>query len=385
MEILTEEELLLRESIRKFFAKELEPIAERMEKQGQPPLELIKKMGELGYLGTFFPEQYGGSNLSLASRAIIGEETARISAGFDITLFADIILFARAVMNHGNHEQKEKYMRPVIMGDKIGALAITEPDAGSDALGIKSTATKEGDYYRLKGSKTFITNAPIADYFAILARTSKESSKIKGGTWFILERGMDGLETGPPLEKLGMRSSPTGQVFLNDVHVHKNQILGEKGEGFVYLMEALNVERIMEGASTVGILQACLEASVEYAQERMVFGRPIGEYQLIQEKIADMAVGVELIRNYLYQLCRLADQGQKVTKEAAILKLYSSTVAMQAAKDAVQIMGGYGYMEEYKVARYFRDAKHHEIGAGTTEIQKLIIARETLKDKTATH
>jgi alkylation response protein AidB-like acyl-CoA dehydrogenase len=379
MEKLTEEELLLRKSVRKFFLNELEPIVEKMEKEGQPPRELIKKMGDLGFLGSFFPEQYGGSNLSLTSRAIISEETARISAGFDITLFADIILFARAVLNHGNHAQKEKYMKPVILGEKIGALAITEPDFGTDALGIKSSATAEGDYYRLKGSKTFITNAPIADYFAILTRTSQEKSKIKGGTWFILERGTDGLETGPPLEKLGMRSSPTGQIFLNDVMVHKDQILGEKGEGFKYLMEALDVERLMEGASTMGIAGACLEAAVKYARERVVFGHPIGEYQLIQEKIAEMAVGIEMGRSYLYQLCRVADQGKKITREAAILKLYSSTVTMQAAKEAIQIMGGYGYMEEYKVARYFRDAKHHEIGAGTSEIQKVIIARETLR------
>src|SRR5512145_2439598 len=211
IELLTPDELLLKDSIRKFFAKELEPIAEELEKDHALLPGLIRKMGELGFLGTFFPEEYGGNNLSLASRAIIGEATARLSAGFDITLFADIILFARAQMNHGTHEQKEKYMSPVIEGKKIGALAITEPDAGSDALGIKTTATKDGDYYVLNGSKTFITNAPIADYFAILARTGREESKIKGGTFFILERGMKGLETGPPLEKLGMRSSPTGQ------------------------------------------------------------------------------------------------------------------------------------------------------------------------------
>ncbi|MEW6186554.1 MAG: acyl-CoA dehydrogenase family protein [Thermodesulfobacteriota bacterium] len=379
MEKLTEEELLLRESVRKFFANELEPIVEQMEKEGRPPRELIKKMGDLGFLGSFFPEEYGGSNLSLTSRAIISEETARICAGFDITLFADIILFARAVLNHGTHAQKEKYMRPVILGEKIGALAITEPDFGTDALGIKTSAIAEGDYYRLNGSKTFITNAPIADYFAILARTSQEKSKIRGGTWFILERGLDGLETGPPLEKLGMRSSPTGQVFLNDVKVHKDQILGEKGEGFKYLMEALDIERLMEGASTMGIAEACLEAAAKYARERVVFGRPIGDFQLIQEKIAEMAVGIEMGKTYLYQLCRVADEGKAITREASILKLYSSSVTMQAAKDAVQIMGGYGYMEEYKVARYFRDAKHHEIGAGTSEIQKVIIARETLK------
>ena len=192
-ELLTDEELSLRDSVRKFFSKELEPIAEKMEQDGQPPRELFKKMGDLGYLGTFFPEQYGGSNLSLATRAIVGEETAKISAGFDITLFADVILFARAIMNHGTHEQKEKYLRPVICGDKIASLALTEPNAGSNDLALTSRAVQEGKNYRLKGSKTFITNAPIADYFAILTRTSKESSKIKGGTFFILEEVWTGL------------------------------------------------------------------------------------------------------------------------------------------------------------------------------------------------
>ena len=377
---LTDEELMLQDSVRKFFAKELEPIAEKIEKDGQAPKDLIKKMGDLGYLGTFFPEEYGGTGLSLLTRAIVSEETARISAGFDITLFSDIILFARAVMNHGSKEQKRKYVTPVILGEKIGAMGITEPDAGSDAFGIKSFAVKQGNSYRINGSKTFITNAPIADYFVIIVRTSEEESKIKGGTWFILERGTKGLSTGPPLEKLGMRSSPTGQVYMEDMVVSQDQILGKEGEGFYYLMESLDVERVMEGASTVGIAQACLEASVGYAKERYAFGKPIAEYQLIKELIAEMAMGSELSRNYLYALCRAADRGEKITKQAAMIKLFSSTVTSKAAKDAVQIMGGYGYMEEYKVARYYRDAKHHEIGAGTSEIMKLIIAREIIKE-----
>jgi alkylation response protein AidB-like acyl-CoA dehydrogenase len=318
--------------------------------------------------------------LSLVTRAIISEETANINAGFDITLFADIVLFARAILQHGDEEQKRKYITPVILGKKIGAMGITEPDVGSDALGIKSSAVKEGNNYRINGSKIFITNAPIADYFVIIVRTSEEESKIKGGTWFILERGMEGLSTGLPLDKLGMRSSPTGQIFMEDVVVSRDQILGEEGKGFYYLMESLDVERVMEGASTVGIAQACLDASVTYANERYTFGKPIAEHQMIKEMIAEMAMGIELSRNYLYALCRAADRGEKITKQAAMIKLYSSTVASKAAKDAVQIMGGYGYMEEYKVARYFRDAKHHEIGAGTTEIMKLIIAREVMRE-----
>jgi alkylation response protein AidB-like acyl-CoA dehydrogenase len=376
----SDEELMLRESVRQFFEKELEPIVEEIEKNGRAPRSLIKKMGDLGFLGSFFPEEYGGSGLSLVTRAIISEETANINAGFDITLFADIVLFARAILQHGDEEQKRKYITPVILGKKIGAMGITEPDVGSDALGIKSSAVKEGNNYRINGSKIFITNAPIADYFVIIVRTSEEESKIKGGTWFVLERGMEGLSTGLPLDKLGMRSSPTGQIFMEDVVVSRDQILGEEGKGFYYLMESLDVERVMEGASTVGIAQACLDASVTYANERYTFGKPIAEHQMIKEMIAEMAMGIELSRNYLYALCRAADRGEKITKQAAMIKLYSSTVASKAAKDAVQIMGGYGYMEEYKVARYFRDAKHHEIGAGTTEIMKLIIAREVMRE-----
>lgn len=377
---LAEEELMLRDSVRKFLDKELKPIAEEIETEGQAPRSLFKKMGDLGFLGSFFPEEWGGSGLSLVTRAIISEETARISAGFDISLFADIILFARAIMKHGSQKQKQRYLIPVICGDKIGAMGITEPDAGSDALSIKSSAIKKNGKYIINGSKTFITNAPIADFFVVIVRTSEEESKIKGGTWFIIERGTEGLSTGLPLEKLGMRSSPTGQIFMDDVVASEDQVLGKEGKGFYYLMDSLDVERIMEGASTVGIAQACLEESVGYAAKRYAFGKAIGEYQLIKEMIAEMAAGIELSRNYLWQLCRKADRGEKTTKEAAILKLFSSRMTSQAAKDAVQIMGGYGYMKEYPVERYFRDAKHHEIGAGTTEIMKLIIAREVMKE-----
>jgi alkylation response protein AidB-like acyl-CoA dehydrogenase len=379
---LLDEEKMLQDSIRDFFKKELEPVSEAIEADHDYTLikDLIKKMGDLGFLGTFFPKEYGGSEMSLLSRAIVCEETARVSAGFDITLFADIVLFARALSLHGNEAQKQKYLVPVIAGDKIGSLAISEPEAGSDAFSIRSTAVKKGGNYIINGNKTFITNAPIADYMLVIARTSKGQSKIKGGTWFILARGMPGLSTGKPFNKLGMRSSPTGEIFLQDVSVPASQVLGNLDEGFHYMVESLDVERLMEGASTVGIAQACLEASVAYAVERQAFGKSISTYQMIQEKLAEMAMGIEISRSYLYNLCRMADAGKKITKQASMLKLYSSTITMKAAQDAVQIHGGYGYMEDNKIARYFRDAKHHEIGAGTSEIQKTIIAREIIKE-----
>lgn len=377
--LLTEEELALQDSVRRFMRNEVQPRCAAMEGAGEPPRDLILKMGQLGLLGSFFPEEYGGSGASIATRAIISEETARVNAGFDITLFANIVLFARAVSNHGTHAQKLKYLVPVLRGEKIGAMAITETKGGSNALGARTTGRALGGEYVLNGAKTFITNAPIADFILVLARTSGQERQVDGGTWFILERGTPGLSTGKPFDKLGMKSSPTAEVFLSDVRVVADQVLGEVGRGFHYLFNALDVERVLEGASTIGIAQACLDLSAAYAQQREVFGKFIAQYQLIQEKIAAMESGIELSRTMLYRLLRAVDRGEKITREAAILKLYSSQMAVQAAADAVQIMGGYGYMEDNQVARFFRDAKHHEIGAGTSEIMKIIIAREALK------
>lgn len=377
--LLNDDELELQRTARRFMETEVVPLTPEMEAKGLFPRSLFRSMGDLGLLGSFFPETYGGAGASLASRAVISEEMARVNAGLDISVFADIVLFARALNTHGTEEQKQKYLVPVLRGEKIGSMAITEPKGGSDALSARTTARKDGSDYVINGSKTFITNAPVADFILVIARTSGEARKIDGGTWFILERGMPGLETGNPFQKMGMKSSPTGEVFMTDVRVPASQVLGEAERGFHYLMESLDVERVLEGASTVGIAQGCLDAATAYVQERHVFGRKIADYQLIQEKIATMAVGIEMSRTMLYRLLRAVERGEKVTREAAILKLYSSQMAVQASNDAVQIFGGYGYMEEYPVARLYRDAKHHEIGAGTSEIMKIIISRETLK------
>jgi alkylation response protein AidB-like acyl-CoA dehydrogenase len=377
--LLDEDEVEFQRTVRRFMETEVAPLTSQMEAEGMFPRSLFRAMGNLGLLGSFFPEQYGGSDAPLTTRAIVSEEMARVNAGLDISVFADIVLFARALNTHGTEEQKRKYLVPVLRGEKIGSMAITEPKGGSDALSARTNARRDGGDYVINGSKTFITNAPIADFILVIARTSGEARKIDGGTWFIVERGTPGLETGKPLQKMGMKSSPTGEVFLTDVRVPATQVLGEVDRGFHYLMESLDVERVLEGASTVGIAQGCLDAATAYVEERQVFGRKIAEYQLIQEKIAAMAVGIEMSRTMLYRLLHAVGRGETVTREAAILKLYSSQMAVQASNDAVQIFGGYGYMEEYPVARLYRDAKHHEIGAGTTEIMKIIICRETLK------
>jgi alkylation response protein AidB-like acyl-CoA dehydrogenase len=381
--LLSDDEIEFQRVVRKFMNTEVTPLTPEMEAKGAFPISLFKKMADLGILGSFLPEQYGGAGASIVTRAIVSEEMARVNAGLDISVFADIVLFARAINAHGTEEQKQKYLVPVLRGEKIGSMAITEQKGGSDALSARTSARRDGDDFVINGSKIFITNAPIADYILVLTRTSGEDRKIDGGTWFIVERGTPGMETGKPLQKMGMKSSPTGEVFLNDVRVHASQALGKVDRGFHYLMESLDVERVLEGASNVGIAQACLDAASAYVEERRVFGRKIAEYQLIQEKIAAMAVGIEMSRTMLYRLLHAVERGEKVTREAAILKLYSSQMAVQASNDAVQIFGGYGYMEEYPVARLYRDAKHHEIGAGTTEIMKVIISRETLKMRNA--
>ncbi|MFA5521215.1 MAG: acyl-CoA dehydrogenase family protein [Castellaniella sp.] len=377
--LLTEDELALQDAVRRFMLNEVAPLSEQMERDGRPPLALFRQLGEMGFLGSFLPEEYGGGGASLATRAIISEETARVNAGLDISLFADIILFARALATYGTDAQKRKYLVPVLSGEKIGSMAITETKGGSNALGARTVARAEGGDYVINGTKTFITNAPIADFILVLTRTSGAEREVEGGTWFIVERGTPGLDVGKPFDKLGMRSSPTAEVFLQDVRVDAAQVLGEVGKGFHYLLRALDVERVLEGASTIGIAQACLDEAAKYALEREVFGRPIAQYQLIQEKIAAMESGIEMSRTMLYRLLRAVDRGEQVTREAAILKLYSSQMAVQAAADAVQILGGYGYVEENRVARFYRDAKHHEIGAGTSEIMKIIISREALR------
>jgi alkylation response protein AidB-like acyl-CoA dehydrogenase len=258
----------------------------------------------------------------------------------------------------------------------LGAWCLTEPESGSDALSITTSSVKDGDHYILNGSKTFITNSPIADYFVVITRTS--GNGVEGGTAFILERGMEGLSTGPKFDKMGHRPSPTGEVFLDNVRVHKSQILGKEGGAFVDVFKSLDVERTLGPFNYLGIAQASLEAAVAYSKERKQFNKPICSFQMIQSRLAEMATMIDLGRTYAYRCAWMVDQNMPVHKESSIAKLYTSRAAVECADHAMQIFGGYSYMKEYPVERFYRDAKLSEIGAGSSEIQKLVIARELL-------
>ncbi len=367
----------LRDAVRRFNLKELSPVASDCDEREAFPVDVLRKAASLGYVGPHLPEQYGGSG-DYYAKAVVYEENCRVSFGYNLSLNASDLLFANNVARHGSEEQKQRYLPPVIRGEKIGCWALTEPDAGSDALSITTTWQKDGSNYLIQGRKTFITNAPIADFFIVIAR-KPGSSKVDGGCAFILERGMKGLETGKPFKKLGGRCSPTGEIVLDGVRIPKDQLLGTEGSGFRDMFLSLDVERSYTPLSSIGLAQACLDEAVEYAKQRKQFGKSIAEFQLIKEKLAVMSAELEVARRYVYYLIELVAQGKRVSKEASIAKLFASNMVNKAARETIQIMGGYGYMREYKVERYFRDAKLLEIGAGTSEIQKLIIAKELLK------
>lgn len=378
---LNEEQKMILDLVKKFTANELEPVAAEIDRTGEFPMQLYKRMGELGLLGMRVSEKYGGSAADkpdVILNAMCNEVLAGGSAGFVLSTGASVLLFGNNIYELGTEEQKMKYLPPVMAGEKIGCWGLTEPGAGSDALGISTRAVKDGDYYVINGQKTFITNAPIADYFIVLTRTSGESGEIMGGTAFVLDRGMEGLSTGAPFDKMGMRCSPTGEIFMEDLRVHKDRMLGAEGMAFLGMMNSLDIERALSGVINVGIAQACLDEVLKYVKERKQFGRPLSKFQLIQEKIATMFRDIELSRNYIFDVLTMRDQGKRITLEAGVAKWYATEMATKAALEAIQIMGGYGYMKEYKVERYMRDSKLLEIGAGTNEIQKLLIAKMLL-------
>ncbi len=376
--LLSDEHRMVRETTRKFAEKELGPIAQEIDEQERFPLEVYKKAGEQGLIGSTIPVEYGGGGADLLTNALIKEEFCRMAAGFGMSVNMCTTNFCYFISKYGTEEQKRRYIPPVIKGEALAAFCLTEPEAGSDALSLKTHYRQVGDRYILNGSKTFITNAPIARYFMMVSR-KQGSAGARGGTLFILERGMEGLSTGQPFKKMGMRCSPTGEVFLDQVEVSEDHILGEEGQGFQVMFEALDEERILGASTGLGIAQACVETAVKYAKERVQFGKPIGSFQMVQNLLAEMATRVDIIRQYTYTLCPLVDRGVKLTKEAAICKYYASRMATKVGLDAIQVLGGYGYMRENPVERYTRDAKLLEIGGGTSEIQKLIIARELLK------
>ncbi|MEO0258883.1 MAG: acyl-CoA dehydrogenase [candidate division WOR-3 bacterium] len=376
--LLNEEERMMQEMARNFAEKEVKPLAAKLDETGEFPVDLVKKMGELGLMGVDIPEEYGGANLSYVCYAIAIEEIARHCGSTSVIMSVNNSLVCAPLLKFGNEEQKQKFLAPLASGKKLGCFGLTEPNAGSDAGSIQTTAVKDGDYYVLNGSKIFITNATHADTALIFASTDK-NLKHKGISCFIVEKGTPGFSVGKVEHKLGINASGTAELVLQDVKIPASQLLGKEGEGFKIAMYTLDCGRIGIAAQAVGIARGAFEEAVKFAKERVQFGKPIAEFQAIQWMLADMATEIDAARLLTRRAAFLKDSKQSFTKEASMAKVYSSEVAMRATTKAIQVHGGYGYSKEYPVERFFRDAKITEIYEGTSEIQRLVIASQILR------
>ncbi len=373
----TEQVDLLRKTVREFAEREVAPIAREFDAKGEFPSKTIMQMGELGLLGMLVPTELGGAGASALELVVAVEEIARVDGSHALIMAAHNSLCTGNILIAANDDQKRRYVPDLASGKKIGAWGLTEPSVGSDAAGMKTTAKRDGDEWVLDGAKNFCTNAPVAGTFVIIARTDAAKGN-RGISAFLVEKGTPGLHIGKMEDKLGMRASATSQVVLEGCRVPAENLLGREGEGYVNALKTLDGGRLGIGALGVGIAQGAFEQSVTYAKERTQFGEPIGNFQAIQWKLADMAVKIEAARILVYRAAWLRDQGLPFKKEASMGKLFASEAAMWVATQAVQVHGGYGYIKDYPVERMFRDAKLCEIGEGTSEIQRLVIARELL-------
>ncbi|EIT85202.1 acyl-CoA dehydrogenase [Fictibacillus macauensis ZFHKF-1] len=372
---LTDEQAMIQKMMKEFADEEVAPGAEQRDKDKAFPLEIFKKLGKLGIMGLPFPEQYGGGGADTISFAIAVEELSRACGSTGITYSAHVSLGGAPLYLFGTEEQKEKYLVPICTGESFGAFGLTEPNAGSDAGGTQTTAKLEGDQWVINGSKCYITNASYAKHLALTAITGNEHGK-KEISAIIVPTDAKGFTVIDNYEKLGLHSSNTTELVIDGVTVPKENLLGKQGEGFKQFLITLDGGRIGIGAMAVGIAQAAYDRALAYANERKQFGSTLSKFQAIQFKLADMAMKIELARNMVYKAAWLKDQGKKFSKEAAMAKLYASESCMQICSEAVQIHGGYGYMRDYQVERFFRDAKLTEIGEGTSEVQRMVIARE---------
>lgn len=371
---LTSEQAMIKRTIREFSEEEVAPGAIERDKTKQFPTEIFKKLGELGMLGLPFPEEYGGAGADTVSFAIVTEELSRGCASTGITYSAHISLGGAPINLFGTKEQKQKYLEPICTGESLGAFGLTEPNAGSDAGGTQTTAKVENGEYVINGSKCFITNASYAKHLALTAITG-DNNGMKEISAIIVPTDASGFSVIDNYEKMGLNASNTTELVMENVRVSVENLLGKKGEGFKQFLITLDGGRIGIGAMAVGVAQAAYEKALQYAQERKQFGKSLSKFQAIQFKLADMAMKIELARNMVYKAAWLKDQGRPFSKEASMCKLYASEIAMEVADQAVQIHGGYGYMREYEVERYMRDAKLLEIGEGTSEVQRMVIAR----------
>jgi alkylation response protein AidB-like acyl-CoA dehydrogenase len=376
---LTEEQRMLQKMTRDFAREEIEPHVSKWEEKGDIPRGIFNKMAELGMLGATIPQEYGGAGMNNLSHCVMTEEIGRACSSLKTAIAVHLSLCATTVVMFGSGEQKRKYLVPLAKGEKLGAWALTEPNAGSDAASLQMTARAEGGTYVLNGTKMFISNGNVADIVTIFARLPGTEGH-DGICAFIVEKGTPGFYSGSieTNTKLGLRASPTAELVLEDCAIPKENLIGKEGQGWEMALSILDHGRLSVAAGAVGLARACLEASMDFAKAREVFGRPIAKFQLVREMIAEMAMGIEAGRLLVYRAASLMDRGEDPTLAASEAKLFTSKTVMKAADNAVQIHGGYGYSSEFPVERYFRDAKICGIYEGTNQIQALIIAREVL-------
>jgi isovaleryl-CoA dehydrogenase len=370
---------MLREQVSSFCRSELAPRAASIDSDNQFPNELWRRFGDLGLLGVTVPEEHGGAGLGYLAHVVAIEEISRASASVGLSYGAHSNLCVNQINRNGSAEQKARYLPKLISGEHIGALAMSEPNAGSDVVSMKLRADKHGDHYVLNGTKMWITNGPDAHVYVIYAKTEPEKGP-HGITAFLVERDWKGFSRGPKLDKLGMRGSNTCELIFDNVEVPAENILGGLNAGVRVLMSGLDYERVVLAGGPVGIMQACLDEVVPYIHDRKQFGQSIGEFQLIQGKVADMYTQLNASRAYLYAVAQACDRGEATRKDAAGVILYTAERATQMALDAIQILGGNGYINDYPTGRLLRDAKLYEIGAGTSEIRRMLIGRELFNE-----
>ncbi|MHA2504226.1 MAG: acyl-CoA dehydrogenase family protein [Candidatus Kariarchaeaceae archaeon] len=380
-QFFTEEHQMIQETVRMFANDRLAPVVEKMDQEDYFPLDLFQELGELGLLAPTVSMDYEGAGADYVAQSIILEELGRVSPAFALSVGAHSNLLLDNLYRNSNQEQRKLYVPKLATGEWVGALALTEPDTGSDALGMRTIAVEDGDAYLISGSKTYITNSSIAKIAIVYAKTAPEL-KSKGITAFIMDLDSDGVSRGQPMSKMGMRGSLTGELFFDQVRVPKGNILGELNNGRQIVMSGLSVERAVLAAISLAISKTSLQIALNYSLEREQFGRPIAQFQLIQDKLARIYTETQASHLLVYwALIEIQDDHTK-NKEAAASIMFASERSTQHALEAIQVLGGAGYMKEYQIERFMRDAKLLEIGAGTTEIRKLIIARELIKEKT---
>jgi len=375
---LNDQQKMIQKMVREFAEKEVGPIAAELDKTGEYPTETLKKMAKLGLLGIIIPTEYGGAGLDTISYATIIEEISRKCASTGVITSVHNSLVAWPIIKYGTEEQKKKYLPILAKGEKIGAFAGTEPNAGSDLGAMQTTAVLKGNKYIINGDKTFITSGPKAGIIIVFAVTDKEAGS-KGISAFIVENTFKGFKVGSIFDKMGINANLVSELIFENMEVPKENLLGKEGEGYKIALSTLDGGRIGIASQSVGIAQACLDESIEYAKQRQQFGRPISKFQAIQWMIADMATKIEAARYLVYNAAYTKDKGERISKEAAMAKLFASETAVDCAIKAVQIHGGYGYTKEYTVERLFRDSKITEIYEGTSEVQRLVISGSLLR------